>query len=328
MAVLVTGAAGFIGYHVADALLARGESVVGLDNLNDYYEVALKQARLARLETQAAFSFRRADVADREAVAALFADRPDIDRVVHLAAQAGVRYSLVNPYVYLRSNIDGHVVLLEHARRLPKLAHFVYASSSSVYGANRKMPFAVSDRADRPVSLYGATKKAMEVISESYASMYGLCLTGLRFFTVYGPWGRPDMAAFLFTRAILAGEPIPVFNQGDMRRDFTYIDDIVRGVLAALDLPSAGQAAEGTALHRLYNLGNHRPEPLLEFIATLEAAIGRKAVVNLLPMQPGDVKETYADIEDSRRDLGFEPSTSIADGIPRFVAWYRAYYGV
>lgn len=328
MAVLVTGAAGFIGYHVAAALLDRGDSVVGLDNLNDYYEVSLKQARLAQLDGRAGFSFRRADVADREAVAALFAERPDIDRVVHLAAQAGVRYSLINPYIYLSSNIDGHVVLLEHARRLPRLTHFVYASSSSVYGANRKMPFAVDDRTDHPVSLYGATKKAMEVISDSYAAMYGLRLTGLRFFTVYGPWGRPDMAAFLFTRAILADEPIPVFNQGDMRRDFTYIDDIVRGVVAALDRPGAGEAAAGEPLHRIYNLGNHRPEPLLEFIATLEAAIGRKAVIDLLPMQPGDVKQTYADIEESRRDLGFDPSTSIADGIPRFVDWYRRYYGM
>jgi len=328
MTVLVTGAAGFIGYHVATALLSRGDRVVGVDNLNDYYEVSLKEARLARLDGLPGFAFRRADVADRDAMAALFAERPDIDRVVHLAAQAGVRYSLVNPYVYLTSNIEGHVVLLEQARRLPRLVHFVYASSSSVYGANRKMPFSVSDRTDRPVSLYGATKKAMEVISDSYASMYGLPLTGLRFFTVYGPWGRPDMAAFLFTRAILAGQPIPVFNQGDMRRDFTFIDDIVSGVIAALDRPPSRDPAGGGALHRLYNLGNHQPEQLLEFIATLEAALGRKAVIDLLPMQPGDVKETYADIEDSRRDLGFEPATSIADGIPRFVAWYRQYYGV
>jgi UDP-glucuronate 4-epimerase len=298
MTVLVTGAAGFIGYHVATALLSRGDRVVGVDNLNDYYEVSLKEARLARLDGLPGFAFRRADVADRDAMAALFAERPDIDRVVHLAAQAGVRYSLVNPYVYLTSNIEGHVVLLEQARRLPRLVHFVYASSSSVYGANRKMPFSVSDRTDRPVSLYGATKKAMEVISDSYASMYGLPLTGLRFFTVYGPWGRPDMAAFLFTRAILAGQPIPVFNQGDMRRDFTFIDDIVSGVIAALDRPPSRDPAGGGALHRLYNLGNHQPEQLLEFIATLEAALGRKAVIDLLPMQPGDVKETYADIED------------------------------
>ena len=327
MAVLVTGVAGFIGYHVAEALLGRGETVVGIDNLSDYYEVSLKEARLARLDGRPGFSFRRLDIADRDAVSALFAEEREIDRVVHLAAQAGVRYSLINPYVYLRSNIDGHVVLLEAVRRLPwRLLHFVYASSSSVYGGNREMPFSVADRTDHPVSLYGATKKAMEVISESYAAMYGLPLTGLRFFTVYGPWGRPDMAAFIFTRKILAGEPIPVFNHGDMRRDFTFIDDVVRGVVNCLDRPSEGNSGEGR--HRIYNLGNHRPESLLDFIATLEAALGRKATIELLPLQPGDVKETYADIEASRRDLDFAPRTSIADGIPRFVAWYRGHYGV
>jgi UDP-glucuronate 4-epimerase len=326
MAVLVTGVAGFIGYHVAQTLLGRGEAVVGIDNLNDYYEVSLKEARRARLDGRPGFSFRRLDIADRDAVSALFAEESRIDRIVHLAAQAGVRYSLVNPYVYLRSNINGHVVLLEAARRLPRLSHFVYASSSSVYGTNRAMPFATADRTDHPVSLYGATKKAMEVISESYAAMYGLPLTGLRFFTVYGPWGRPDMAYFSFTRKILAGEPIPVFNHGDMRRDFTYIDDIVDGVINCLDRPPVGKAGAGR--HRLYNLGNHRPERLLDFIATLESALGRKAVIDLLPMQPGDVKETYADIEASRRDLDFEPKTSIADGIPHFVAWFREHYGV
>ena len=236
-----------------------------------------------------------------------------------------MRYSLVNPHAYLRSNIDGHVVLLEAARRLPALRHFVYASSSSVYGANRKMPFAVEDRCDAPVSLYGATKKAMEAISESYAAMYRMPLTGLRFFTVYGPWGRPDMAYFSFTRKIIAGEPIPVFNHGDMRRDFTYIDDIVSGILNCLDRPP-GAAAERQ--HRLYNLGNHRPEALLDFIATLEEALGRKAVLELLPMQPGDVPETFADIETSRRDLEFSPRIGIAEGLPRFVEWYRQYYQV
>jgi UDP-glucuronate 4-epimerase len=326
MAVLVTGVAGFIGYHVAEALLGRGQTVVGIDNLSDYYEVSLKEARLARLDGRPGFSFRRLDIADRDAVSALFAEEREIDRVVHLAAQAGVRYSLINPYVYLRSNIDGHVVLLEAARRLPRLLHFVYASSSSVYGGNREMPFSVADRTDHPVSLYGATKKAIEVISESYAAMYGLPLTALRFFTVYGPWGRPDMAYFSFTRKILAGEPIPVFNHGDMRRDFTFIDDIVGGVVNCLDRPPAGEGE--TPRHRIYNLGNHRPESLLDFIATLEAALGRKATVELLPLQPGDVKETYADIEASSRDLDFAPRTSIADGIPRFVAWYRGHYGV
>ncbi len=323
MSVLVTGAAGFIGRHVATALLERGDAVVGIDNLNDYYEVSLKEARLAGLQARAGFAFERLDIADREAVAALFARKPDIDRVVHLAAQAGVRYSLVNPYTYLRSNIDGHVVLLEAARRLPALRHFVYASSSSVYGANRKMPFAVEDRCDAPVSLYGATKKAMEAISESYAAMYRMPLTGLRFFTVYGPWGRPDMAYFSFTRKIIAGEPIPVFNNGVMRRDFTYIDDIVGGIVNCLDRPP-GTAAERQ--HRLYNLGNHQPEALLDFIATLEKALDRKAELELLPMQPGDVSETFADIEASRRDLDFSPRIGIAEGLPRFVRWYRRYY--
>ena len=326
MGVLITGVAGFIGYYVAEALLSRGEAVVGIDNLNNYYEPSLKQARLARLEGRPGFSFLRLDIADRDVVSAVFAHERGIDRVVHLAAQAGVRYSLINPYAYLHSNIDGHVVLLEAARRLPRLQHFVYASSSSVYGGNREMPFSVTDRTDHPVSLYGATKKAMEVISESYAAMYSLPLTGLRFFTVYGPWGRPDMAYFSFTRNILAGEPIPVFNHGDMRRDFTFIDDIVAGVTNCLDRPPAAQGTPGS--HRIYNLGNHRPESLLDFIATLEAALGRKAKIELLPMQPGDVKETYADIETSRRDLDFAPRTCIADGVPRFVVWYRGYYGV
>lgn len=328
MTVLVTGAAGFIGSHVAAALLDRGEQVLGIDNLNNYYEVSLKEARLAGLQARPGFSFVRIDIADRAAVAAALDRSPGIDRVIHLAAQAGVRHSLVDPWVYLHSNIEGHVVLLEAVRQLPRLRHFVYASSSSVYGANRKMPFSVDDRCDNPVSLYGATKKAMEVISDSYASMYGLPLTGLRFFTVYGPWGRPDMAAFIFTRKILAGEPIPVFNHGDMRRDFTFIDDIVEGVLSCLDLPpeaEAGNSNQRTS-HRIYNLGNHRPERLIDFIATLEQAIGRKAELQLLPMQPGDVHETFADIETSSRDLGFWPHTPISIGIPRFVEWYRRYY--
>jgi UDP-glucuronate 4-epimerase len=330
MSVLITGAAGFIGYHVADALLCRGETVIGIDNLNDYYEVSLKQARLARLQGSNGFTFHQIDIADRPAVTALIGASPGIDRIVHMAAQAGVRYSLINPYAYVRSNVDGHLVLLEAARRLPRLQHFVYASSSSVYGANTRMPFSITDRTDHPVSLYGATKKAMEVISESYARMYGLPLSGLRFFTVYGPWGRPDMAPIIFTRKILAGEPIPVFNHGDMRRDFTYIDDIVAGVVNCLDRPpsagAGGGAETGTSRQRLYNLGNHRPEPLRDFIATLEAALGRKAVVELLPMQPGDVKETYADIDASQRDLDFSPRVPIAEGIPRFVAWFRSYY--
>lgn len=328
MTVLVTGAAGFIGSHVTSALLDRGELVCGVDNLNDYYDVSLKEARLAGLQAKPGFSFLRLDIADRAAVAAALERAPDIDRIIHLAAQAGVRHSLVDPWIYLHSNIEGHVVLLEAVRRLRGLKHFVYASSSSVYGGNRKMPFSVQDRSDHPVSLYGATKKSMEVISESYAAMYGLPLTGLRFFTVYGPWGRPDMAAFIFTRKILAGEPIPVFNQGNMRRDFTFIDDIVDGVLNCLDRPPETSAASTAAKapHRLYNLGNHRPERLLDFIAVLEQALDRKAVLELLPMQPGDVCDTFADIEQSRHDLGFWPRTPISVGVPRFVAWYRTFY--
>jgi UDP-glucuronate 4-epimerase len=325
MSILVTGAAGFIGSHVSAALLDRGDQVIGFDNLNDYYEVALKEARLAKLTGRPGFSFFRLDIADAEAVAAALAQHPDIDRVVHLAAQPGVRYSLINPYVYLRCNIDGHVVLLEACRRLSRLAHFVYASSSSVYGANTKLPFAIDDRTDHPVSLYGATKKAMEVISHAYAETWKLPLTGLRFFTVYGPWGRPDMAPILFTRRILAGEPIPVFNHGRMRRDFTYIDDIVAGVIACLDRPPA--AVDGAAPHRLYNLGNHRSEALMDFIAQLEAALGVPAVLDFQPMQPGDVPATYADIEASARDFGFSPQVGIDVGVPRFVAWYRDFYG-
>lgn len=325
MSVLVTGVAGFIGYHTAVALLARGEQVVGIDNLNDYYDVALKEARLARLTESESFRFERVDIADREGVTAALGRHPAIDRVVHLAAQAGVRYSLINPYTYIHSNIEGHVVLLEACRRLPRLQHFVYASSSSIYGANTKLPFSVDDRVDSPVSLYGATKKAMEEISHAYAHIHHIPLTGLRFFTVYGPWGRPDMAAFIFTRKILAGEPIPVFNNGDMRRDFTYIDDIVAGVLASLDRPPAEE--DGKACSRIYNLGNHRSEHLMDFIGAIEHALGREAKLELLPMQTGDVKETFADIGASRRDLGFEPRTPIAEGVPRFIAWYRSFYG-
>lgn len=326
MPILVTGAAGFIGYHVIQALLARGERVIGVDNVNAYYDVTLKEARVSDLGTSSAFSLHRIDVADADAMMALIDRHPDIDRVVHLAAQAGVRYSLEAPLTYVQSNVAGQVVVLEVCRRLSRLSHMVYASSSSVYGANKTMPFAVTDRTDHPVSLYGATKKATEVISEAYVASFGLPLTGLRFFTVYGPWGRPDMAAFIFTRRILAGEPIPVFNYGDMRRDFTYIDDIVAGVIACLDRPATTEAGSGA--HRVYNLGNHQPEDLRYFIATLEQALGREAVIELLPLQPGDVKETYADIESSRHDFGFEPRIAITEGIPRFVAWYRSFYGV
>ncbi len=322
MTVLITGAAGFIGSFVARALLDRGESVVGVDNLNDYYDVTLKQARLARLDGKG-FEFVQADIADREAMDSLFSRRADITRIVHLAAQAGVRYSLINPYAYAQSNVMGTLVLFEAARQLARLDHFVYASSSSVYGTNSKLPFATEDRVDNPVSLYAATKKANELMAHAYGHLFELPLSGLRFFTVYGPWGRPDMAAFIFTRKILAGEPIPVFNQGDMRRDFTYIDDIVAGVIGCLDSPPADRSQS-----RVYNLGNNRSERLLDYIAIIEEALGRKAEVELLPMQPGDVKETYADIADSTRDFGFVPKTPIAEGIPRFIAWYRDFYGV
>ncbi len=324
MTILVTGAAGFIGFHTSLALLERGERVIGVDDLNDYYDVTLKKARLAALNAKDGFVFERADIAERAHMETVVGRYRDITRVVHLAAQAGVRHSLVNPYIYTRTNIEGHLVVLEACRKLERLEHLVYGSSSSVYGANTKLPFSTRDRVDAQASLYGATKKSMEAISHAYGHLFKMPLTGLRFFTVYGPWGRPDMAAFIFTRKILAGEPIPVFNHGDMRRDFTYIDDIVAGVLACLDRPPA----DGAAHARLYNIGNHRSEPLMRFISVLEEALGRKAEIELLPMQPGDVKETHADIADTRRDFGFAPTTTIDEGIPRFVAWYREYYGV
>jgi UDP-glucuronate 4-epimerase len=324
MTVLVTGAAGFIGFHVATALLARGESVLGLDNLNAYYDVKLKEARLERLRAARNFAFVRADVADAAALAAAFAAHPAIDRVVHLAAQAGVRHSLKEPMAYVRSNVGGQVALLEAVRRLQKPRHFVYASSSSVYGGNTKLPFSVHDRTDSPLSLYAASKKEQELIAHAYAHIWRVPVTGLRFFTVYGPWGRPDMAAYIFARRIMAGESIPVFNNGDMRRDFTFIDDIVSGVLAALDHPPVDDGRHPPA--KLYNLGNSRSEPLTRYIELIEKALERKASMELLPLQPGDVTDTYADIEDSRRDLGFEPHVTIEDGIPRFIAWFRDYH--
>jgi UDP-glucuronate 4-epimerase len=318
MTVLVTGAAGFIGFHVAEALLARGDRVVGVDNLNDYYDVRLKEARLAKLRSHRGFEFCKLDVADRDGIFGLLAAHKDLRSIIHLAAQAGVRHSLTNPYVYIDANVMGTLVMLEAARRIESLKGIVYASSSSVYGGNRKQPFSVEDRVDQPVSLYAATKRSCELMAQAYAHLYSLPATGLRFFTVYGPWGRPDMAAYLFTRAIMAGEPIKVFNEGRMARDFTYIDDIVSGTLAAHD-----RIGEG---HRIYNLGNHRPEKLLDFIAVLERLLGRTATKELLPMQPGDVPESYADIEASRRDLGFEPKTTIEAGLARFVEWYKEYH--
>ncbi len=321
--ILVTGAAGFIGAAVSHALLARGDSVIGIDNLNAYYDVALKEARLTPLKAQKNFRFHKIDIADRDTMLKLAADNPQIDGIVHLAAQAGVRYSLTDPYAYVTSNVMGQVVMLELARALKGLKHFVYASSSSVYGDNTKSPFAADDPVEQPNSLYAATKRAGDLFGYTYAHLYGLPATGLRFFTVYGPWGRPDMAYFLFTRAIIAGETMRVYNHGEMWRDFTYIDDIVDGVIRTLDRPPSG-----TPPHAVYNLGNHRSEKLTDFIAEIERALQRKAVVSLEPIQPGDVPRTYADIEASRRDLGFEPTTPISVGIPKFVDWYKGYYGV
>jgi len=323
MSVLVTGAAGFIGFSTTKALLARGEQVIGIDSVNDYYSVALKEARLAELGRMPGFSFHRLDIVERGALAALVGRQGEIDRVIHLAAQAGVRYSLVNPHAYISSNISGQLEVLEACRRLPRLRHLVFASSSSVYGGNTKLPFSIEDRVDTPRSLYAATKKADELMAYCYAHLHRLPTTGLRFFTVYGPWGRPDMAAWIFAEAILAGRPIRVFNHGAMQRDFTYIDDIVAGVLAALDRPPVDQ---GEPPYRVYNLGNHRSEELTRFIALLEAALGRKAIVELAPMEAGDVPATYADIGETTRDLGFRPTISIEDGLPRFVAWYRDFH--
>ena len=329
---LVTGAAGFIGMHTAEALLARGNSVVGIDSLNDYYDPALKQARLAELTRRYGdrFTFLAVDFADAAALRDALAPHA-FERIVHLGAQAGVRYSIENPMVYAQANLVGHLNILELARTR-RVAHLVYASSSSVYGGNASLPFRVGDAVDHPVSLYAATKKADELMTESYAHLYRLPATGLRFFTVYGPWGRPDMAVWLFTQAILAGRPIRVFNDGRMQRDFTYIDDIVAGVVAALDRPPAddGVAKPGGSIapHALYNLGNHRAEPLGRLIDLVEAACGVPAIRDLQPMQPGDVPATYADITDAARDLGFAPVTGIDIGVPKFVRWYRDYAGV
>jgi len=324
--ILVTGAAGFIGFHVVQHLLARGEQVVGVDSLNAYYDVKLKEARLAQLQGRNGFSFQRLDLCDRAAAEVFFASHPGLTGIIHLAAQAGVRHSLIDPYSYIDANVTGHLVILEACRRLKALKHMVYASSSSVYGGNDKMPFSVADRVDQPVSIYAATKLADELMTTTYSHLFGLPATGLRFFTVYGPWGRPDMSAFLFTEAILAGKPIQVFNGGEMVRDFTYIDDIVAGVIAALDRPPV--ATSGERPHRVYNLGNHRAVGLMDFIATIEKACGRKAVIDFQPMQPGDVKATLSDIEATTRDLGYRPTTEIEVGVPNFVAWYRQYYGV
>jgi UDP-glucuronate 4-epimerase len=335
MKVLVTGAAGFIGARLSERLLERGDEVVGVDNLNDYYDVRLKEARLARLQGRPRFAFQRLDIADRPAMEQLFAAaRPQ--RVMHLAAQAGVRYSLQNPHAYVEANVVGFLNVLEGCRR-HGVEHLVYASTSSVYGANTRMPFSVNDNVDHPVSMYAATKKANELMAHSYSHLFRLPTTGLRFFTVYGPWGRPDMSLFLFTRNILAGQPIDVFNHGNHRRDFTYVDDIVEGVIRAIDRVATpnpnwdgAQPEPGTSLapYRLYNIGANRPVPLLDFIATLERCLGRRAQMNMLPLQLGDVPDTFADVDTLVADVGYRPTTSVEQGISRFVAWYKEYYGV
>ncbi len=318
MKVLVTGAAGFIGSHVATALLARGDSVIGVDNLNDYYDVRLKAARLERLSAQAAFAFHRLDVSDKEAVGALVAAEAEIDGIVHLAAQAGVRHSLVDPYAYVQANVMGHLVVLEAARRLPRLRHMVYASTSSVYGLNESMPFRETDRVDTPVSLYAATKRADELMSHAYAHLFALPQTGLRFFTVYGPWGRPDMAYFSFAEAIMAGTPITLYDEGRLRRDFTYVDDIVAGVVGALDRPPAdGRAA------RVLNIGNHRVEEVREMVRLLEEGLGRKAIIRSAPRPAVDVEATFASVEAIGTLTGFSPSVPLSEGIPRFVRWFE-----
>ena len=334
MHILVTGAAGFIGFHTSQKLLARGDTVTGLDNLNDYYEVSLKEARLAQLQAQPNFSFVKANLEDRVELEALFASSP-FDAVINLAAQAGVRYSLKNPHAYIDSNIVGFTNILECCRH-NNVGHLVYASSSSVYGMNSAMPFSVHDNVDHPISLYAASKKANELMAHTYSHLYGLPTTGLRFFTVYGPWGRPDMALFLFTKAILAGEPIKVFNEGRMQRDFTYIDDIVEGVVRVMDQPAApnpewnsAEPDPGTssAPYRIYNIGNNNPVSLLGYISAIEDALGMKAEKQLLPMQPGDVAATFADIDALEAAVGYRPATPITEGVDRFIRWYREYYG-
>jgi len=321
--VLLTGAAGFIGYHVAEALLARGEHVLGVDNLNAYYDVRLKQARLARLDGKPGFTFCQADVADREAIHGLVGQNSDIELIVHLAAQAGVRHSLTDPYAYVQSNVMGHLVVLEAARLAPKLRHVVYASSSSVYGANMSLPFSEADRVDTPVSIYAATKRADELISHAYAHLHRLPQTGLRFFTVYGPWGRPDMAYYSFARAIVAAEPITLYDGGTLRRDFTYIDDIVAGVIGCLDRPP-----EGSLPARVLNIGNHRSERVSTLVRLLEKALGKQAIVRDAPRPPADVEETFASIDAIAGLTGFAPRTSLEEGVPRFVTWFKAWHGL
>ncbi len=327
MCILITGAAGFIGMHVAQILLARGEKIIGIDNMNDYYDVNLKYARLARLTCNNGFKFEKIDISDIAALKKIFVKYPKIDRIINLAAQAGVRYSLENPHAYIQSNIVGYLNILEMARRKGNgFKHFVYASSSSVYGGNKKIPFSTDDKVDSPVSLYAATKKSNELIGHSYAHLFRIPQTGLRFFTVYGPWGRPDMAAYIFTKKIFAGDAIPVFNNGDMQRDFTYIDDIADGVIKCLDNPPIDNGED--APHLVYNIGNNHPEELMDMIGLIEKSTNHKAKINFLPMQQGDVKSTMADITPIENDLGFAPKTALKDGIPNFVNWYRKYHNM
>jgi UDP-glucuronate 4-epimerase len=318
MSILVTGAAGFIGSHVAKALLARGERVVGIDNFSDYYDPVLKFARLKPLREDRGFTFLEADITDREAMLAL-ANQHTIDRIVHLAAQPGVRHSLVDPYVYVSTNVMGHLVMLELARRLPDLKHFVYASSSSVYGGNRKQPFSTADRVDHPISLYAATKRADELLTETYVHLHKMRATGLRFFTVYGPWGRPDMSPYIFAKAIHEGAQINLYHLGFVRRDYSYIDDIVAGTLAILDKPAEAPG------HRVYNLAAARSEDILDVIKLFEKAFGKEATIELKPGEPADMQETSADIDDTVRDFGWEPKVTVEEGVPKFVEWFKAY---
>lgn len=324
MTILVTGAAGFIGFHVTKALLAQKKRVIGIDNLNPYYDVSLKQNRLRELEKYLDFEFHKIDIANRDEINALIAKNSTIEGIIHLAAQAGVRYSLTHPFAYVDANITGHLVLLEAAKSLSALKHFVYASSSSVYGANNKLPYSIEDQADHPVSLYAATKRSCELMSYCYSHLYRLPITGLRYFTVYGPWGRPDMSAFIFTKAILDGNDVPVFNYGDMKRNFTYIDDAVEGTIHCLYSPP--KITEGEVPARIYNIGNNRSEALLDFIHTLEKHLNKKAKIKLEPMQAGDVKETVADISQTTKDFGFIPKTDIDEGLRKYIEWYKTYY--
>lgn len=324
MTILVTGVAGFIGFHACQRFLEKGEKVIGIDNLNPYYDVTLKQARLAKLKEHENFIFYQISIENQKAMEQLASSHPDIDYVVHLAAQAGVRYSLTQPYAYGQANLMGHLTILEFCRNLPKCKHLVYASSSSVYGSNKKLPFSVKDRTDSPISLYAATKKSCELMSHSYSHLFEIPITGLRFFTVYGPWGRPDMSAFIFTKAILSGTEMPVFNFGKMRRNFTFINDIVDGTIACLEKPPMPD--ENGVKHKVYNIGNNRSEELMDFIKTLEELLGKKANIKFEPLQAGDVVETIADISDSTKDFGFTPKTNMKKGLKTFINWYRKYY--